>query len=151
VRTSRFGPVLLPILGAAAVLATPAAAVAQTAREPAEAVWTALRPLVGQWRGEGSGFGALSDVAHDWTFVVQGNFLELRTRSVPRAEDGEGEVHEDVGYLSYDKDTDAFVFRQFLSEGVVNTFDILVEDEGRTIRFDHRHTESGVACGPGCG
>jgi hypothetical protein len=103
-------------------------------------VWAAFVPLVGEWRGEGSGFGAVSDVDHEWSFAVQGKFLQLRTRSVQRAEAGAGEVHEDVGYLSHDKDAGAFVFRQFLSEGFVNTFD--VEIDGQTIRFQHRLSES---------
>lgn len=102
--------------------------------------WAPFRDLVGTWRGEAASFGSVSDLTHEWDFVVQGRFLRLRTRSVQRAEGGDGEVHEDVGYLSRDTDHGGFVFRQFLSEGFVNTYDVV--RDGSVIRFDHRESES---------
>jgi hypothetical protein len=101
----------------------------------------AFRPLLGTWQGEGTGFGSVSDVTHEWEFAVGGQFLRLRTRSVQRPEYGSGEAHEDVGYLSHDADEDGFVFRQFLSEGFVNTFDVKTEADG-TVVFEHRDSES---------
>lgn len=108
--------------------------------DPGDDPWAGFRPLVGVWRGEAAGFGAVSDLTHEWDFAVQDRFLRLRTRSVRRAEDGGGEVHEDVGYLSRDTDRGAFVFRQFLSEGFVNTFDVVREAD--VIRFEARESES---------
>jgi hypothetical protein len=105
--------------------------------------WQDFRPLTGLWRGEGEGFGNVSDVTHAWEFAVQGQYLRLETRSVTRQESGTGEVHEDVGYLSHDTDRASFVFRQFLSEGFVNTFDVSVKEEGGTvILFGDRESES---------
>ncbi|MEZ5066872.1 MAG: hypothetical protein R3B81_19330 [bacterium] len=81
-------------------------------------------------------------MTHDWAFVIDGNFLELRTRSTVRTDTGGGEVHEDVAYVSHDRDHDAFVCRQFLSEGYVNTYDIrLPPDPGGEILFAHRDSE----------
>jgi len=48
--------------------------------------------------------GVVSDVTNDWAFVVDGKFLRLKTRSVPRDMESSAEVHEDVGYLSVDTD-----------------------------------------------
>lgn len=48
-----------------------------------------------------------------------------------------------IGFLSLDKDHDVFVFRQFLSEGFVNTFDVSIESgEKPTIVFAYREAES---------
>jgi hypothetical protein len=94
-------------------------------------IWNPLKPLVGKWRGEGSGFGDVSDVTHEWKFVLRGKFLRLRTKSITRTKDKAGEFHEDTGFLSRDTDHDKFVFRQFLSEGFVNTFEVILESEER--------------------
>ena len=103
-----------------------------------EDAWAPFRALEGTWTGEGEGFGSISDVSHSWTFVLGGKFLRLVTTSTPR---GEGsEVHEDVGYLSHDTDRGVFVFRQFLGEGFVNTFDMKVD--GDTLHFTSVSAES---------
>lgn len=114
-----------------------------SAGEAGDDAWQGLRPLVGEWRGEGSGFGNVSDVTHTWEFAIQERFLRLRTSSTIRGKEGPGAVHEDVGYLSRDSDRSAFVFRQFLSEGFVNVFDVsFANGEGATILFGERASES---------
>ena len=65
--------------------------------EEVEDLWGFLRPLVGTWVGEGSGFGSTSDVVHEWQFVLNQKFLRLSTRSTSRVESSSGEIHEDVG------------------------------------------------------
>jgi len=126
--------VLLPLLWSGAAVAS----------EPAAGeVWAPFRPFPGTWEGVAHGFGAVSDVTHEWSFVLGGRFLRLRTRSVVRGEDGPGEVHEDVAYLSHDTDRDAFVFRQFLSEGYVNTYDVRTDpDDPGAFLFAYRDGES---------
>ena len=110
------------------------------ADSPPEDPWATFRDLIGVWRGEAVGFGGAADLTHEWELAVQDRFLRLRTRSVQRSDDGAGEVHEDVGYLSRDTDRGGYVFRQFLSEGFVNTFD--VAREGDTVTFEARESES---------
>jgi hypothetical protein len=104
---------------AIALLAIPVVAQCQ---EEVEDPWAMVRVLEGVWEGEGVGFGQTSKVTHTWEFVLDGKFLRLRTKSVSAAADGEGEVHEDVGYVSWSKGEGVLRFRQFLSEGFVNTF-----------------------------
>jgi hypothetical protein len=135
-RAARAAALPLAIALCALCVQAPAAA-----GEPAdEDPWTELRDLIGVWRGDAAGFGGTADLAHEWDLAVQDKFLRLRSRSVQRSEDGSGEVHEDVGYLSRDSDHGAYVFRQFLSEGFVNTFD--VTREGEVITFEARESES---------
>jgi len=104
--------------------------------------WGVLAPLVGEWKGTGSGFGSVSQLTHTWRFVLDDRFLELRTHSVSETEDGNAEVHEDIGFISRDTDAATFVFRQFLSEGYVNTFDVGVAGEPLVLDFAPRESES---------
>ncbi len=114
----------------------------ESAEEAVEDPWALFSPLLGTWKGEGSGFGVTSDVEHTWELVLQGNFIRLRTRSVPRGE-ASGGVHEDVGFLSRDTGADTYVFRQFLTEGFVNTYHVTVgPGEPRTIEFEPHEFES---------
>ena len=77
-----------------------------------------------------------------WKFVLNNQFLELRTRSVTEQDGKPVEVHEDVGFLSRDSERGAFVFRQFLPEGYVNTFEMGLEaEEPNVLLFDYREVE----------
>ncbi len=86
--------------------------------------WQPLRPFVGSWQGTGEGLGGAATVEHAYEFVLQDKFLRMRTKSVfAAAADGTpGEVHEDWGMFSYDPDRQRLVWRQFLTEGLVNTY-----------------------------
>jgi len=76
--------------------------------------WQVFRPIFGQWNGEASGFGSVSEVTHHCEFVVNGRFLRLQTTSIARAEGCD--VHQDVDYLSHDDERAWFVVRQFCRE-----------------------------------
>ncbi len=87
-------------------------------------VWRPLRYFEGQWVGEGGGQVGESTVEREYRFVLGGQFLEVRNRSVyePQEANPEGEIHEDFGYYSYDKGRETFVLRQFHVEGFVNQY-----------------------------
>jgi len=82
----------------------------------------AVQVLEGVWQGEGRGFGQTSKVTHEWEKVLGGKFVRLKTRSVTEGKDEAESVHEDVGYVSWSDNEGILRFRQFLSEGYVNTF-----------------------------
>ena len=104
--------------------------------------WAPVRLLEGRWEGRGEGFGQISEVTHQWRFVMGDVFLHLETRSVARGEDGVGEVHEDVGFMSWSGDDSVLRFRQFLSEGFVNTFRVeAAADREATIVFEPEASE----------
>jgi hypothetical protein len=83
-----------------------------------------LARLAGEWRGEGKGQPGTSSVERTYRWVLGGKYLESRNRSTyePQPENPKGEVHEDVGYISYDKARKKLVSRQFHVEGFVNQY-----------------------------
>lgn len=94
-------------------------------------LWAPFRPLEGRWEGEGEDLDGTSRVRHTWEFVTRGAFLALHTDSR-----GEGTVHEDLGFLSRDRDAGRWMFRQFLSEGFVNTFEVVPGEDNGLPTFD---------------
>ncbi len=110
----------------------------------AEESWHPFDALVGTWQGVSEGCGLVSDVTHEWGTVLGGRFLQLRTRSQPRPESGEAPPHEDIGFLSRDAENDRFVFRQFHTEGFVNTYEVNIQaGEKLALVFDFREVENG--------
>ena len=87
-------------------------------------VWEPLRFFVGSWEGAGKGCPGVSTGERKYQFILNGQFLEVRTTSVyePQGENSEGEIHEDWGIISYDGSREKFVFRQFHAEGFVNQY-----------------------------
>ncbi|MGD9545982.1 MAG: hypothetical protein AB7V45_00415 [Candidatus Krumholzibacteriia bacterium] len=77
-------------------------------------------------------------MTHTWEFIFDRTFLRLTTES----RDSAGGVHRDVGYLSRNTDNGTFVFRQFNSEGFVNTYDVLAGPDGSGLNFAYRECES---------
>lgn len=122
------------VFGLVAVLALGAGVSGAPDADP----WAIVKPLEGIWEGTGEGFGRQSTVTHTWEFIFEGTFLRLTTES----RDSGGGVHRDVGYLSRDTDNGTFVFRQFNSEGFVNTYEVLASPDGSRMNFAHRECES---------
>lgn len=83
-----------------------------------------LARFVGRWRGAGKGEPGNSSVERSYTPVLSGRFIEVRNTSTyaPQAANPKGEVHDDVGYLSFDNARKLFVLRQFHVEGFVNQY-----------------------------
>lgn len=123
------------------VLIAATSACAQESRKTADPL-APVQVLEGVWKGESEGFGQTSRVTHEWKKVLGGKFMRLRTRSVTKGEEGADSVHEDVGYVSWSEDERVIRFRQFLSEGFVNTFRLKqVEKPVRGFDFEPESTE----------
>jgi hypothetical protein len=86
--------------------------------------WAPLRFLLGSWEGTSSGQPGQGTVRRQYRLVLGEQFLEVRNTSTypPQEKNPKGEVHEDVGFISYDRGRTSFVFRQFHVEGFVNTY-----------------------------
>lgn len=83
-----------------------------------------LRFLVGTWHGEQSGEPGHGTSERTYSFVLNDRFLQVKNTSTypPQEKNKDGEVHNDMGMIGYDKARKKFVFRQFHVEGFVNTY-----------------------------
>src|SRR5688572_3039522 len=103
------------------VLLLPSFVVAQSGQPE---VWEPFRYFVGRWEGTGTGQPGVSKTEREYRFVLNGKYLHVQTRAVyePQAKNPKGEIHEDWGFMSFDKSRKQFVLRQFHVEGFVNQY-----------------------------
>lgn len=103
-----------------------------------DSLWRPFQPLIGTWTGTGEGVDGNGTYERTYKFVLNNRYIEVKNRTVylVTKEKPKGYIHEDVGYISYDKSRKTFVFRQFHGEGFVNqyTLDSLSADK-KTIVF----------------
>lgn len=87
-------------------------------------LWSPFRQFLGSWHGDGSGKPGTSSVDRSYSLILQDRFIEMRSRSVYPPQDGNpsGEVHEDLGLLSFDEARSCYVLREFHVEGYVNQY-----------------------------
>jgi len=100
--------------------------------------WLPLKPFIGHWVGEGGGEPGKGKYERSYQFILNKNFIEIKNKSTyqPTDKNPKGEVHEDVGYFSYDKSIKKFKLRQFHIEGFVNEFVLeSISEDKKTIVF----------------
>jgi hypothetical protein len=92
--------------------------------ESPQDVWQPFKFFVGQWEGRGEGEPGISHGRQEWEFVLGGKYLQVKNeaRFEPQEKNPKGEVHEDWGFISYDRVRKAYVLRQFNIEGFVNQY-----------------------------
>lgn len=95
---------------------------AQTGNKPD--VWEPFRYFIGAWEGTSKGQFGEGTVEREYKFALNGAFIEVKNKSVykPQEKNKTGEVHEDAGFISYDRLKKKYVFRQFHIEGFVNQY-----------------------------
>ena len=83
--------------------------------------WEPFRYYLGSWTGTGSGKPGVSSTTRTYTLVLGDQFVEVRSRSTfdPQEANPSGEVHEELGLISYDKRRSRYVLREFHVEGTV--------------------------------
>jgi hypothetical protein len=86
--------------------------------------WGPFQHLLGRWIGKASGKVGDGTVERTYEVVLGGQFIQVKNRSEypPQQANQSGEVHEDVGLISYDKARNLFVMREFHNEGYVNQY-----------------------------
>ncbi len=117
------GMLLGAVLGIAALC--PSLQLAETSQPSTAADSLApLAALVGCWTGTTEGRPGKGAVAREYERVLNSRFIQVHNRSTYPAQEKnpKGEVHEDVGYFSYDSSRKRIVFRQFHTEGFVNQY-----------------------------
>jgi hypothetical protein len=103
-----------------------------------DSVWLPFKNMVGKWTGTSQGQPGKGVFERSYQIVLNKKFIEVKNKSTyaPSKENPKGEVHEDHGFLSYDKSRKTFVLRQFHIEGFVNQFKIeSISPDGKTIVF----------------
>lgn len=103
-----------------------------------DSVWKPLMFFVGNWTGQAEGDPGKGTYERQYRFIFNNKFIEVRNKSTwaPTATNAKGEVHEDIGYISYGKARRVFVLRQFHIEGFVNQYKLdSISPDGRTIVF----------------
>lgn len=130
--------VLAAVLGAS--LAAPSYAQTATPSGPAKAAdpWQPVRPLLGSWEGDVQGEPGAGKSERVYRLTLNDRFIQVNGKSTypPQEKNPKGEVHEDVGFISYDKAARKLVLRQFHVEGFVNHYVLdSISEDGRTIVF----------------
>ncbi len=111
-------------------IAAASAAAPASATDPSKSagkrpdVFAPLARFVGAWQGTSKGSPGSGVVRREYRLVLGDHFIEVRNTStyLPQDQHPKGEVHEDVGYVSFDRSRKRFVLRQFHVEGFVNTY-----------------------------
>lgn len=86
--------------------------------------WIPFKSFIGEWTGQGGGEPGKGNYERSYQFIMNGRFIEVHNKSTypPSASNAKGEVHEDLGYISYDRSLKKFRLRQFHIEGFVNQY-----------------------------
>jgi hypothetical protein len=89
-------------------------------------MWQPLRPFLGKWEGDVRGEPGNGKAERSYAFVLRDRFIQITNKSVyPLQEKNpKGEIHEDIGFISYDRGAKKFALRQFHVEGFVNEFKV---------------------------
>lgn len=86
---------------------------------------TKLNFLFGDWSGTGSGFGNnKSKIESSFHLIMDGKYIEVINESQFESteKNPEGEHHIDKGFISFNKNRKAIMFRQFNNEGYINQY-----------------------------
>jgi hypothetical protein len=130
------------VLTGAFLSTCPAAPCVAQAPSPAPAKradpWQLVRVFLGKWEGDAQGEPGTGKSEREYRLTLNDRFIQVNGKSTypPQAKNPKGEVHEDVGFISYDKAAQKLVFRQFHVEGFVNHYVLdSSSEDGRTLVF----------------
>jgi hypothetical protein len=104
-----------------AVIAVALHAGGHAQEQPADDRWADVRPLLGSWEGSSEGQPGKGTVRRSYRLTLREQFVEVQNTSTypPQERNPRGEVHEDRGFISYDKTAKRLMLRQFHVEGFV--------------------------------
>ncbi len=113
--------------------------------EKKEDIWAPFKFFIGTWEGKGEACPGLSSLKAGFKFVLNERYLQINGKAVfkPQEKNKKGEVHEDLGFISFDRNRNKYVLRQFHVEGFVNQYvlDSLPAD-GKTFVFVSENIEN---------
>lgn len=100
--------------------------------------WETFNYFLGSWTGTSTGQPGNSTVEREYSFILNNKFIKVTNKStyLPQEKNPKGEVHEDLGFFSYDFSKKTFIFRQFHIEGFVSQYVYdSISPDGKTIIF----------------
>lgn len=100
--------------------------------------WNPLRRFLGEWVGDSQGEPGAGKAERAYAFTLNDRFIRVANKVtyLPQEKNPKGEIHEDLGFISYDRAAKKFVLRQFHVEGFVAHYILeSISDDGRTIVF----------------
>lgn len=109
---------------------------AQIAKQ--DSLWLPFKIFIGRWIGDSNGEPGNGKYERSYEAIFNNKYIEIKNKSIypPSSNHPKGEVHEDRGFISYDKGRKTFVLRQFHIEGFVNQYKIeSISQDGKTIVF----------------
>jgi hypothetical protein len=91
---------------------------------PHDSLWAPMRYFIGSWVGEGEGQMGKGKYERSYQWALNGNFIQIRNKAayLPQEKSPEGEIHEDIGYISFNSAENRFMLRQFHVEGYINEY-----------------------------
>jgi len=104
------------------LLIFPSVLYSQTSKH--DSIWLPFKSFIGTWKADGISESGKGKYERTYQWIFNGNFIEIHNKSTyaPSNNNPKGEVHEDLGYFSYDKVRKTFVLRQFHIESFVNQY-----------------------------
>jgi len=103
-----------------------------------DSLWAPFRWFAGEWKGDSEGQPGKGKYERIYKVIFNKKFIEVKNKSTypPSQENPNGEVHEDHGFISYDRTRKTFVLRQFHTEGFVNQYRLeSISPDSKTIIF----------------
>jgi hypothetical protein len=110
-----------------------------------DSIWSPFKYFVGRWEGIGKSGSGEGKYERTYQFIFNEMYIEVNNKSTypPKEKNLKGEVHEDLGLISYDKVRKTFVLRQFHIEGFVNQYKLdSISPDKRTIVFLSENIEN---------
>ena len=118
------------------LLVTPTFSFSQNAKQ--DSLWAPFRWFSGEWLGDSEGQPGKGKYERSYAIIFNEKFIEVKNKSIyPSSQQNQkGEVHEDRGFISYDRSRKTFILRQFHIEGFVNQYKLeSISADGKTIVF----------------
>ena len=97
-----------------------------------------VRQLIGQWEGDSQGQPGIGKMEREYVLVLKERFLRVSNKATypPQQKNPKGEVHEDLGFIGYDRALKKLTFRQFHVEGFVVQYSLeSISEDGRSFVF----------------
>lgn len=97
-----------------------------------------VRQFIGKWEGDSQGEPGVGKMEREYVFVLKDRFLRVSNKAVypPQTKNPKGEVHEDLGFIGYDRALKKLVFRQFHVEGFVIHYSLeSISEDSRSFVF----------------